>query len=188
MRTGSANRHSVGVIIKTPQECTRNDLETFIRLAHEGGQVKEQGLPARVKRARVLAFLVENGDTIGIAALKQPYKSYRTAVFARAKATLMSNSFPFEVGWVVISQKHQGRKLSRSVVEAVLTKARGQNVFATSAISREAMHRTLRRFGFVQHGQSYPPSQGDEDLFLFIHIAARRSAAMTRRMPSAPER
>lgn len=74
------------------------------------------------------------------------------------------------------------------MVEAVLVQARGQNVFATSAILREAMHRTLGRVGFVQHGQPYPPSQGDEDLFLFIRMAAGGSSALARRDPSAPER
>lgn len=165
------------MIIKSPSECSPAELELFTRLAREGNEVQSAGLMKRVVRAKALAFFVEDGNTIGIAALKRPYESYKAGVFAKAKATQESGQFPYELGWVVIDEKHQGRKLSRVLVEAVLSKCEGRHVFATSATTRDRMHRTLSRFGFVRHGQEYPSSERDEQLFLFIRTDAKPPVA-----------
>jgi len=160
------------ITLKAPSECSRGELELFTRLARDGGEVQSYGLSNRVRRAKALAFLVEDGSTIGIAALKQPDQGYKADVFAKAGAAEAPGQFLYEVGWVVIAEKHRGRKLSRVLVDAVLSKSESRSVFATSATTREAMHRTLSRFGFVRHGQSYPSSERDEELFLFIRTGA----------------
>jgi predicted GNAT family N-acyltransferase len=163
------------MILKSPAECSSEELALFARFVRDGGEVQSQGLPGRIRQAKALAFLVENGQAIGIAALKQPNQGYRAGVFAKAKAIETPDRFPYEVGWVVIDEKHRGRKLSRALVDAVLSRSEGCDVFATSVTTRKFMHRTLMHFDFAQHGQPYPSSQRDEDLFLFIRTNVQSS-------------
>lgn len=147
-----------GLVIKTPVECTSVELEAFCKLVASGGEVADAGLLERLRAAKSLAFCYEQGELAGVAALKNPDAGYRQRVFEGAKAKLDPETFPCELGWVVVSEGHRGKGLSAELVEPLIRESTG-NVYATSNSGNERMHQGLRRFGFVETGQSYPSKE-----------------------------
>jgi len=100
--------------IFSPAECTPQALADFEKLVMEAGTVDPQGLTQRIRDASRLLFLREsNGQLVGVGAFKHPLLSYRTRVFAEARATALADEYPIELGWITVAKSHQGRGLSR---------------------------------------------------------------------------
>ena len=154
--------------IKDPKQCSEVDLSEFMNLVREGGEVQANGLEARVRAAYKLAFLREAGRLIGVAALKSPSVNHRREVAESACAELPADSYPYELGWVFISQAARGRGLSFPMCSALLAEAAGSGIFATSRTNNQGMHATLRRAGFESRGGSYQSVRGTHRLQLFV--------------------
>jgi hypothetical protein len=85
-------------------------LADFEKLVIEAGTVDPQGLTERIRNASRLLFLREsNEQVVGVGALKHPLLSYRSKVFAKARATAPSDEYRIELGWVAVAKSHQGR-------------------------------------------------------------------------------
>jgi GNAT superfamily N-acetyltransferase len=170
-------------LILFPSECSAQGLADFERLVLEGGAVDPQGLAERIRNASRLLFLREpDGQLVGVGALKQPRSAYRDTVFAKARATVPSDEYPVELGWVVVAKSHQGRGLSARIIGELLLLAKNENVFATTRVGDRAM-RFACAHGFEPNGNSYPSGRG-YDLALYLHNAASQS----RTTPSAETR
>ena len=150
-----------------PSDCTARALADFEKLVIEGGAVDPQGLTQRIRNASHLLFLREsNGQLVGVGALKRPGPSYREKVFAKARATIPSDEYRVELGWVVVAKSHQGRGLSARIIGELLTFAKNENVFATSRPDERAM-RFASDHGFEFNGEPYPSGRG-YDLVLYL--------------------
>lgn len=159
-------------MVKAPDECSDAELDSFRALAEESREVDPANLFARVRRAKWLAFLKLADETVGIAALKVPDRSYREKIATNAGARVDEGSFPYELGWVYIRPIAEGRKGSRQLVEALLERVGSAGIFATSATDKDRMHRTLRRYGFTQSGKSYASTlHPGRVLLLFLRSA-----------------
>ena len=100
--------------ILSPAECTPQALADFEKLLMEAGTVDPQGLTQRIGDASRPLFLREsNGQLVGVGALKYPLLSYRSRVFAEARAIASADEYPIELGWIAVAKSHQGRGLSR---------------------------------------------------------------------------
>ncbi len=62
---------------KEQQNCSPAELGQFLASLQEGGEVSAFGLDQRIRSAARLVFCEENGELIGIAAIKTPLDSYR---------------------------------------------------------------------------------------------------------------
>ncbi|EKM28840.1 hypothetical protein VCHENC02_5298, partial [Vibrio harveyi] len=71
-------------IIKSPADCTESEIDTFVRMTEEGGQVSTYQLRNKILRAQKLVFIYNNENCVAIAALKTPADSYKTKVFSAA--------------------------------------------------------------------------------------------------------
>src|SRR5436309_15958173 len=88
--------------IFSPSDCAAEALADFEKLVVEGGAVDPQGLTQRIRNAFRLLFLrTSDGQLVGVGALKHPRPSYRNRVFANAQATIASDEYRVELGWVV---------------------------------------------------------------------------------------
>jgi hypothetical protein len=131
--------------ILSPAECTPQALADFEKLVMEAGTVDPQGLRQRIHDASRLLFLREsNGQLVGVGAFKHPLLSYRTRVFAEARATALADEYPIELGWIAVAKSHQGAD------------ARAMH-FATD-------------YGFKPAGKPYPSGRG-YDLVLYLRKA-----------------
>src|SRR5215216_5793754 len=80
-----------------------------------------------------------DGQLVGIGALKHPGPGYRNRVFANAEATVASDAYRIELGWVVVAKTHQGRGLSTRIVGELLPFTKNENIFATTRADEQVM-------------------------------------------------
>ena len=171
--------------ILSPSDCSAQTLADFEKLVVEGGAVDPAGLTQRIGNASRLLFLREpDGQLVGAGALKQPRSAYRDNVFARAQATVRSDRYRVELGWVVVAKSHQGRGLSARIIGELLALAKNENVFATSRVDDRAM-RFASAHGFEANGNSYPSGRG-YNLALYLHHAAPQSTSEHTNYDSLP--
>ena len=153
--------------ILSPAECTPQALADFEKLLIEAGTVDPQGLTQRIGDASRLLFLREsNGQLVGVGALKHPLLSYRSRVFAEARAIASADEYPIELGWIVVAKSHQGRGLSRRIIDQLMSLAENENVFATTRTDPRAM-RFAADYGFKLAGKPYPSGRG-YDIVLYL--------------------
>jgi len=156
--------------ILSPAECTPQALADFEKLVMEAGIVDPQGLTQRIRDASRLLFLREsNGQLVGVGAFKRPLLSYRTRVFAEARATASADEYPIELGWIAVAKLHQGRGLSRRIIGQLIDLAQNENLFATTRADARAMH-FATDYGFKPAGKPYPSGRG-YDLVLYLRRA-----------------
>ncbi|PWT78729.1 MAG: hypothetical protein C5B58_14840 [Acidobacteria bacterium] len=155
-----------------PSDCTAQALVDFEKLVIEGGAVNPRGLTQRIRSASRLLFLrAPDGQLLGVGALKHPRPGYRHKVFADAGATVPSDEYPVELGWVVVAKSHQGQRLSTRIVGELLPFAKDENVFATTRADQRVMS-FASDYGFSITGKPYPSGRG-YDLVLYLRSAAR---------------
>jgi GNAT superfamily N-acetyltransferase len=115
--------------ILSPTDCTPQALADFEKLVIKAGTVDPQGLAQRIRDASRLLFLREsNGQLIGVGGLKHPLFSYRSKVFAKARATASSDEYRIELGWVAVAKSHQGRGLSRRIIGQLIRLVESDNI------------------------------------------------------------
>lgn len=170
------NKGTEVIATKKPNECSAAELKDFAALVLAGGEVTEIGLEARIKKAKSLLFLVQDGCLKGIAAVKNPEKKYKEGVFQKAQATVEPNQFLFELGWVFVLPSSRGAGFSHKLVEAALSVTNDQAIFATSRADNIPMHKVLKAHGFSCHGETYASSRGNQQLVLFVRNAAQQGA------------
>jgi predicted GNAT family N-acyltransferase len=154
----------------SPSECTPQLLNDFESLVTQGGAVDPQDLGQRIRRAFRLLFLCgSDGQLIGAGALKYPDPNYRYEVFTAAQATVPSDEYSVELGWVVVAKSYQGRRLSTRIVGELLGFANNEKIFATTRADNRIMS-FASDFGFELNGKPYPSGRG-YDLVLYVRSA-----------------
>jgi predicted GNAT family N-acyltransferase len=151
-----------------PTDLSAADRAEFAALVRKGGEVKAEGLEDRIDRAASLVLLRHDGQLIGIAAVKNPYQSYRAKIARKSGIELPSDRFPFELGWVFVDEAFRGRHLSRNLVACALDFIDDVGIFATSRADNANMHRTMNHFGFEAQGRDFHSDGGDYQLRLFV--------------------
>jgi GNAT superfamily N-acetyltransferase len=159
--------------IISPSDCSPEALADFENLVTKYGTVDPEGLTQRIHDASRLLFLREsNGQLVGVGALKHPVLSYRSKVFAKARATTPSNEYRVELGWIAVAESHQGRGLSRRIIGQLISLAENESLFATARVDARAM-RFATDHGFKPEGKPYPSGRG-YDLVLFLRNAREK--------------
>ena len=159
--------------IISPSDCSPEALADFENLVTKYGTVDPEGLTQRIRDASRLLFLREsNGQLVGAGALKHPVLSYRSKVFAKARATTEPDKYRVEVGWVAVAKSHEGRGLSRRIIGQLISLAENENLFATTRADARAM-RSAADYGFQPAGKPYPSGRG-YDLVLYLRNAGEK--------------
>lgn len=154
---------------RRPAECTPEESAAFSQLLCRAFGSGDRS--KRIAAARCLLLLREVGELGGIAALKAPTYSQRRSAFARAGVPLLGAPPRHELGWVVVDERHRGRRYSRLLVESALQAAGDADVFATSHTENTPMHKALRRSGFTSAGSPWFSRRHGRKLMLFVHAA-----------------
>lgn len=63
--------------IRSPEDCTSQDLQEFEELVKQGAEVISDGLSDRVRQAHLLGFCRFEGEIVAVAAVKCPNSRYR---------------------------------------------------------------------------------------------------------------
>lgn len=161
---------------KSPKECSPQEFAEFEALVREGGEVDPEGLDGRVRRAAALAFLVDEGEILGVAGLKVPGAGYRAKVAKGSQASVLADQYPFELGWVFVRSGVRGGK-SKMLCDALISRAHGRGIFATSRVNNPWMHATLEAKGFKRTGAEWPSGKNPAKLALFLLEATARNSS-----------
>lgn len=159
----------VELVITEPERCTKTELHQFCELVRQGGAVESHGLENRVRKAQALVFLHVDGETVGIAAIKNPSAGYRDDVFRKAGVPQAGNQFHLELGWVFVLPDHRGKGYSLILSAAAMSQAERKPTFATTRLDNLAMQRTLEHLGFTRLGDSWQSTRGNKPrLVLYV--------------------
>lgn len=103
-----------------------------------------------------------------IAAIKNPTDDYRDKVSERSGYKLLKATYPYELGWVYVTNQKRDGGLARSVVGACLEVAGPAGVFATTRANNGAMQHILTTSGFERVGVPYDSDRGTFQLVVFV--------------------
>src|SRR5438034_173614 len=121
------------------------------------------------KGARLLFLRASDDQRVGVGALKHPRADYRNRVFANARATVSADDYPVELGWVVVTKSHRGRRLSTRIVGQLLPFAKNENIFATTRADERVLSFAFD-YGFKINGKPFLSGRG-YDLVLYLRNA-----------------
>ena len=97
--------------------------------------------------------------------MKTPNQGYREEKFAAAGFPIIGYETAPELGYVVVAEEMKGRRLSGSLVDAII-KEIGEPAFATT--DDNTMRNNLQRSGFTRAGREWRGRKGM--LLSLIHI------------------
>lgn len=143
------------VIAARPSEFSEGKRNLFKALVQQGGEVSNDALSKNVQTAKALVIGCVGGEVLGVAALKCPQVSYRRRIGGQAGIEISQVRYPFELGYVFLLPKAQGKKLSHQLVAGALGHAEGDAVFATTRCDNLAMLSVLKKAGFQAIGKEY---------------------------------
>jgi RimJ/RimL family protein N-acetyltransferase len=153
--------------LKTPAQCSPEELSAFESLVRKGFDGSDSTLRDRMARAACLAFRHDrDGALVAIAGLKSPDGEFVRWTFERAGSGVRPGDGERELGWVFVLPDHRGRGTARALCRGLLEWAGGTPVFATTRPDNEPMIHILEELDFVRAGE--PFRRGAKELSLFI--------------------
>ena len=139
-----------------------------IAMVLAAGEVPEHTLRQNVPKAEQIAGMWTDGTLVAVGVLKHPRKTYLAGFYDKCGVRLDEQTFPLELGYIVVDKEMRGNGYSLKVVESLLPSASDRGVFATSFVENEPMHKTLVKCGFTQAGASYPGGNSGRPIQLFL--------------------
>lgn len=154
--------------IKRPQECSELEIDEFIQLILDGGQVDTRFLMNRIKNAKFLAFCYVNEELVSISSIKVPDIGYKNRIFRSSAIETEANLHSFEIGYSVTQEKHRGNGYNFKLNRELLTKLEKCKIYATTANS--GMIRLLKKLDFKSIGVKYKGKHNDELQLYSLYI------------------
>lgn len=99
---------------------------------------------------------------ISACCLKNPKRNYRDTVFQNAAATQRSNSYSYELGYIVTHPDFERKGYCKEVIKRFFSEFISLNVYATTRMP--AMSYILGQYGFYKTGNIY---DGSLELMLY---------------------
>lgn len=157
------------IVIRSPRECTQDQINEFIALLTEGNEVDTRGVEARIRRAASLGFAYDNETLIGIAAVKVPADTYRRAIERKSGVELDSEEYPFEAGWLYVKPQYRDQKIGQSLRGLTILAALRlhEGIFSTTRDNNTIAKHILEKFGFTQEGSTWTSERSGTPLALF---------------------
>jgi len=146
--------------IKQPSECSEEEKKRFYLMVLKGEQVDKYKLRNRIEEAKLLSLHYKENRLVGIAALKQPYKTYIKKVFSKAGVSEEFNKYNLEIGWAYTESKYRHKGISSNIIRELISRLKHQNIFAITRTNNSKMQSILERNGFRKTGKSF---QGRND-------------------------
>lgn len=158
----------VCVKIKKLSECNEEEINNFLQLVERSEEVERYELRKRIERAVLLAFHYENNILVGIAAIKQPYKTYAKRIFKKAGVSEKYNNYKLEIGWAFTIPEYRRNRICFNLIKKLISTLQLQNIFATTRTDNLSMQKILVRNGFKKIGDSYLGRTGVYRIQLFM--------------------
>uniref|UniRef100_A0A6M3K7J7 Putative acetyltransferase n=1 Tax=viral metagenome TaxID=1070528 RepID=A0A6M3K7J7_9ZZZZ len=142
-------------VIKSPKECTKEELDSFYKLVIKGGQVITGGLRRSINNAYLLAFYYDGDKLVSIRGVKRPNRGYVEYVFDNAGVPELANKYKYETGWAFTIPSHRRKGIGSFAYTKMLEKSKGVKIFATTREGNVAPQKILKKNGFKRLGEPY---------------------------------
>lgn len=152
--------------VKTPQDCSEREINAFIQLVLEGGQVVSRGLKNRILNARLLAFCYIKNELVGISSIKQPSFRYKTRTFKNALVEMEAFKHDYELGYTVTKADFGGNGISFKLNSKLLSNI-DSGVYATTA--NPIMIHLLEKLKFRKLGNPFKGKINKENLYIYSY-------------------
>ena len=153
------------ILLLTPGQCTREQLDQFHDLVISGKQVQEEGLSERIAGASLLGFAYLEDQLAGVASVKNQKRSYVIGIFLKAKVPRLADAYQYEVGYAVTHNSFRRKGVSRSLIAQLMKSKPDTSFYATT--KNDGMRELLIKSGFNKLGNSYQ-NAGGETLDLYV--------------------
>ena len=168
------------IFLRTAENAGAKEKEAFIRLVQSGEAVDGTFVRSGIeRRGAKMVFATNGGELAGVAALKVPASSYRNGLARTAKAgyELPEQLFPFELGYVAVAPKYEGKGLGTRLVQEVVSSSAGKGLFATTS-SPAMLEHILPKFGFTSAGSPWMSTRRSEPTASYkLHLLIRNATS-----------
>ena len=175
------------IIVKLPSECSDQEINEFVQLVNEGGEVDPSGLEERVRRAKKLFFLSvasrrdlarlsaeprasggKDPSLVAVSAIKRFYQQYKNSIFKKAGCSNIASSYQLEVGWMYVKPASRDKGFGRKLLEVMINQLNGASCYTTVRSDNHIMDHLLNSHGFNKVGMEYSSSKGNHKIILYI--------------------
>lgn len=152
--------------IKKPVECSITELHHFYLKLRKGNKVSQVNLHEKIFAAEYLGFCYQQGNLVGISAIKKPTAQYVESVRRKARITYSSEGIILEVGYSFTEEDFRQKGISTKLKTMLLSKISHYKGILFSTTATPSSQRFLRMRGFIPCGHPY---QGifDDDIVYF---------------------
>lgn len=157
------------IAIYAPDQCSPEDRAAFVTLAAKGEEVNRRDIERGVGRAELLLAMRGDSYLVAVAAIKNPFPSYKRDVFRKAGVPAEADNFSLELGYLFVEEAHRRNGYGPQLVKKAIAPQGGAPIFATTRSNNERMHEILQENGFVQIGSDYP-SKRDPSRYLRLFV------------------
>ncbi|WP_210418633.1 GNAT family N-acetyltransferase [Aliikangiella coralliicola] len=154
-------------IIKTPRECSLDEISLFEKLVLEGGEVQAQGLRKRIEQAYKLIFIELDNQCVAVGALKRPNINYKNKVFLKSGEPDAAKDYLYELGYLYTLSESRGKGIGSFLMKSVINALDGNSCFATTREDNLIMHHLFKKTSFARLGKAYQSNNGNYQLGLF---------------------
>lgn len=146
---------TIEYILKSPAKMTTAERKDFECLLEKQGQIDM--VAGKLERCHKICLVKINGNSIGIGALKQVYKS----PFKYAGVAEIQDKYNYEIGYLFVDSEsidegYGNLGIGKYITRLLLNQVNGENVFATTESNEEnRMLYILKYFGFRFSGRPY---------------------------------
>ena len=140
------------------------DRDACVALIAAGGEVETENLAICVANAHTLGVAYDGAQLVGVAAIKQPERTYLARLREKSEANLDEASL--ELGWVVTDEPYQRRGIARTLIALLTAIDVAMPLFATTRHAH--VKHLLRQHGFVEGGTPYTTERSPIPLSVFV--------------------
>jgi len=155
------------IIVKLSNECSDQEINEFIQLVNQGGEVDPEGLEERVRRAKNLFFL-KDPSLVAVSALKCFYQEYKNSIFEKSGCSDIASGYRLEMGWMYAKPQSRGKGFGRALIEAMISQLEGESCYTTVRSDNAVMHHMLNSHGFNRVGTEYSSSRVGHKIVLYV--------------------
>jgi ribosomal protein S18 acetylase RimI-like enzyme len=144
------------IVVKPPEEFSKDDLRAIEALVRQGGEVESRNLSDNLRKALQLGAVFDQGRVVGVGAIKWP-GAHRDTIVRRSGFTDL-NSFSAEIGYFYVHPSCRARGFAGKLFKSLLSEYPCA-LYATTREDNEPVQRILKKNGFTRAGQPWDSTQ-----------------------------
>ena len=145
------NETTVNIVIKKPNQFTKEEKKVFIDLVLSGNQNTPSHVKNTFPKLVWVALLYEGNEIKAVSSLKKG----KTDAFENAGVPELADKYPYEIGFSYTSEDSRGKGYNSLIKKKLFNKVSGSGIFGTIRITNKASIIANTKLGFKVVGGSW---------------------------------